>query len=127
MRVCLDTNRYRDLIDGKVEVVRTLEEAISVHLPFAVLAELLAGFAVGTRRESNQRTLRSFLSKSGVETLYPDEGTAEAYASLYAQLRAQGTPIPTHGLWIAALSMQHGLALYSRDAHFANLPQLHRI
>ena len=36
MRVALDTNRYRDLCDGEVEVVRLLEEAESIHVPVVV-------------------------------------------------------------------------------------------
>jgi tRNA(fMet)-specific endonuclease VapC len=42
------------------------------------------------------------------------------------QLRRQGTPIPTNHLWIAALAVQHNLALCGRDAHFDNLAQLIR-
>ncbi len=83
-----------------------------------------AGFAVGTRGLANERTLRRFLGKPGVEVLMPTEATTRCYAGLYRQLRAQGTPIPTHDLWIAALVVEHDLWLYSRDPHFARLPQL---
>ena len=41
-----------------------------------------------------------------------------------AELRTQGTPIPTNDLWIAALVVEHGLTLYTRDRHFEHLPQL---
>ena len=51
----------------------------------------------------------------------------QIYAGLFAQLRRQGTPIPTNDIWIAALALQHNLALLSRDAHFDNLPQLRRV
>jgi predicted nucleic acid-binding protein len=30
-------------------------------------------------------------------------------------------------MWLAALVLQHNLALHSRDAHFEHLPQLVRI
>jgi predicted nucleic acid-binding protein len=50
-----------------------------------------------------------------------------ATRALYRQLRAQGTPIPTHDLWIAAIVLEHELALYSRDAHFQALPQLNLV
>lgn len=40
------------------------------------------------------------------------------------KLRRQGTAIPTNDLWIAALAVQHGLALCTSDAHFRHLPQL---
>jgi tRNA(fMet)-specific endonuclease VapC len=44
--------------------------------------------------------------------------------NLYRQLRAQGTPIPTNDLWIAALVVEHDLRLLTRDSHFQVLPQL---
>jgi tRNA(fMet)-specific endonuclease VapC len=42
----------------------------------------------------------------------------------YRQLRRQGTPIPSNDLWIAALVLQHDLALCARDRHFDHLPQI---
>jgi len=33
-------------------------------------------------------------------------------------------PTRTSDRWIAALVLEHGLALYSRDAYFSALPQL---
>jgi predicted nucleic acid-binding protein len=50
---------------------------------------------------------------------------AELRAGL--QLRRQGTPIPAHDLWIAALAAQHGALLCTQDAHFQNLPQIPRV
>ena len=53
--------------------------------------------------------------------------TTRHYASVARQLRTQGTPIPTNHIWIAALVLQHDLALYARDPHFDHLPQLVRV
>lgn len=52
--------------------------------------------------------------------------TTHHYARLFRQLRTAGTPIPTNDIWIAALVIQHDIALYSRDAYFDVLPQLLR-
>ncbi len=93
-------------------------------MPFAVLAELRAGFACGTRGPENEQVLQLFLRKPSVEVLFPGEMTTRAYASLYRQLRRQGTPIPINDLWIAALVVEHHLVLFSRDRHFRHLPQL---
>jgi predicted nucleic acid-binding protein len=38
----------------------------------------------------------------------------------------QAHPIPTHDLWIAALAIQHDLALCTSDAHFQHIAQLPR-
>ena len=56
-----------------------------------------------------------------------DEQTTHHYSAVFRQLRQQGTPIPTNDMWIAALTLQHGLMLYSRDRHFDHLPQLLRL
>lgn len=124
MRLALDTNRYVDLCRGTPEVVARVERAVTVFVPFVALGELRAGFGLGDRRDANERVLEVFLSKPGVEILYARDATTRTYAALYKQLRQQGTPIPTNDLWIASLVVEHGLALYSRDRHFAHLPQI---
>ena len=48
-------------------------------------------------------------------------------AQLLSSLRKQGTPIPTNDMWLAALVLQHNLALHARDKHFEHLPQLVRV
>jgi len=127
MRLALDTNRYADLCRGGSAVVEVLELADEVWLPFIVLAELRAGFAVGTQGPHNEAILRRFLLKPGVGVLYADEQTTHHYAAIYRQLRKQGTPIPTNDMWIAALVLQHSLSLCDRDSHFDSLPQLTRV
>lgn len=127
MRLALDTNRYADLCRGNLRVVKIIEAADEVWLPFVVLGELRAGFAVGNQGPLNEAVLRRFLLKSGVGVLYADEQTTYHYASVYRQLRKQGTPIPTSDMWIAALVLQHSLSLYDRDRHFDALPQLLRV
>lgn len=127
MRVALDTNRYVDFARGDAEVVETIESAESVHIPLIVLGELRAGFAVGTRGAKNEGALRRFLLRPGVSLLVPDEQTTYHYASLYRQLRHQGTPIPTNDIWIAASILQHDLVLCARDTHFDHLPQIPRV
>lgn len=127
MRIALDTNRYTDLCRGDTFVVETVEHADEVWLPFVVLGELRAGFAVGNQGARNEAVLRRFLLKPGVGILYADEQTTHQYANMYRQLRKQGTPIPTNDMWIASLVLQHSLTLFARDAHFEALPQLARV
>jgi len=127
VRLALDTNRYVDLCKGVEATARLLSTAEAVFLPFVVLAELRAGFAFGKRTTENERVLRRFLLKEGVEVLYADDQTTHHYAAAYRQLRHQGTPIPTNDLWIAALVLQHNLRLHDRDRHFDHLPQIVRV
>jgi tRNA(fMet)-specific endonuclease VapC len=127
LRLALDTNRYTDLCRGDGLVIETVERADEVWLPFIVVGELRAGFAVGSQGPRNEAVLRRFLLKPGVGILYADEQTTHHYASVYRQLRKQGTPIPTNDMWIAALALQHSLVLCARDAHFDALAQITRI
>jgi tRNA(fMet)-specific endonuclease VapC len=127
VRLALDTNRYTDLCRGDASVVETVERADEIWLPFIVLGELRARFAVGSQGSRNEAVLRRFLLKPGVNLLYADDQTTYHYAAVYRQLRKQGTPIPTNDMWIAALVLQHSLVLFARDAHFDAVPQVPRI
>lgn len=127
LRLALDTNRFSDLGRGDAELEQLLERAEAVFLPFVTIAELRAGFSLGTRGRENEKVLQRFLAKPGVGILWPTETTTRQYANLYRQLREQGTPIPTNDLWIAALVIEHGLVLCDRDRHFDALPQLERM
>lgn len=127
MRVALDTSRYVDLCNTVDETTELLEEAEAIILPFVVLGELRAGFVLGRRQTENDRILRRFLLKDGVRVLFADEQTIHHYASIYRQLRKQGTPIPTNDMWVAALVLQHNLVLHARDKHFDHLPQIVRV
>ena len=126
MRIAVDTNAYGAAARGEPRAVALLRAANQVTLPFVVVAELRAGFAAGSAGRRNEAALTRFLGSSRVDVLYPDEQTTHHYASVYAQLRRQETPIPTNDLWIAALVVQHDLVLFSEDAHFAKIPQIAR-
>src|SRR3990172_2496500 len=127
MRIALDTNRYVDLCKGVEATARLVSTAEAVFLPFAVVAELRAGFALGRKGADNERILRRFLMKQGVRVLFPDDETTYHYATAFRQLRLQGTPIPINDLWIAALVLQHNLVLHARDKHFDHLAQIIRV
>lgn len=124
MRIVIDTNRYRDFCDGTDDAINVIRKSSEIYIPFIVIAELRAGFACGNKGPENEQILLKFLNKPRVKILFPDDGTTYMYANLFRQLRTQGTPIPTNDLWISALTVQHGLMLFSRDSHFKNLPQI---
>ena len=127
MNIAVDTNAYSAAARGDPEARAILSAADRIHLPFVVVAELRAGFAVGARGKKNEAALTRFLGSPRVVAAFPDEQTTHHYATLYAYLRAKGTPIPTNDLWIAALVAQMDLVLFTRDAHFGKLPQIARI
>lgn len=127
MKVALDANRYVDLCRNVTEIVELVRCAEHVALPLVVIAELRAGFRLGSRSEENERSLHRLLQEPRVAILVPDLTTTHVYADLFSDLRRRGTPIPTNDLWIAALVIQHGFALATRDAHFERIPRVPRV
>ncbi len=93
MTIALDTNAYSAEARAEPKAVALLHAANQITLPFVVLAEPRAGFAAGTAGRRNEALAR-FLGSPRVDVLYADEQTTHHYASAYAQLRRQGTPIP---------------------------------
>ena len=127
LEIAIDTNRYRDFVEGNEEAVAALRRASRICVPFVVVAELRAGFAIGRRGRENEEVFERFLRRERVELLMPTMNSTRHYANLFRQLRTAGTPIPTNDMWIAALVVEHDLLLFSRDEHFEALPQLPRI
>lgn len=126
MRLALDTNAYGAAVRGEPRAVALLRAADRLVVPFVVLAELRAGFAAGTAGRRNEAVLTRFLDAPRVVVQYADEQTTHHHATVWAQLRRAGTPIPTNDLWIAALVLQHDLVLLTSDRHFDHVPQIAR-
>jgi len=124
MNLAIDTNALVDFFRGKDPIKYELQRAERIGIPFIVIGELRAGFLCGKKGIENERLLTRFLGSTRVDILFPNEDTTHHYAKLFQQLKTQGTPIPTNDLWIAALCLQHDLALLSSDKHFRSVPQL---
>jgi predicted nucleic acid-binding protein len=127
MKLAIDTNAYRLMMDGEANAVRLARTAERLLMPVPVLAELRFGFLNGTRGRENEATLVRFLDRARVEVLPCEEETAVRYAELKLQLKKQGTPIPLNDVWIAALVLQHQATLFTRDSDFERIPQLPRV
>jgi len=126
VNVALDTNAYSEFMRGESTRVRIVRTARRLYLPLIVLGELRAGFAAGNQESDNSANLLRFLNSPRVAVILPDEQTTHHYAQIHLQLRRQGIAIPSNNLWIAALTVQHGLVLCTRDAHFKHIPQVPR-
>ena len=122
--VCLDTSAYSKLMRGRPALTVRLEEADTVYVPATVLGELHAGFAMGSRPDANTAELREFLDQPAVVVVPIGESVAERYGKLVQQLRAQGCPIPTNDIWIAAVVFETGSRLVGYDSHFEQVPGL---
>ena len=111
-------------MDAVPEAVLIFRKASRICGPSIVIAESRAGFAVGSRGRENERIFEQFVQRDRVELLMPTMETTRGYAQLYRQLREAGIQIPANDIWIAALTIQQDIYLYSRDSHFNVLPQI---
>jgi len=65
VRLALDTNAYSAAGRGEARCKDILSRADEIWVPFAVLAELRAGFAAGTPGKRNEAKLTEFLIPRG--------------------------------------------------------------
>lgn len=124
MRALLDTSAYASLMRGDAEILELLSQATQLFVPSIVLGELHSGFRRGSRMVENERQLRAFLGKPSVTVLDVTAETANRYAEVDVYLWNKGRPIPRNDVWIAALALENGCVLITRDAHFRELPLL---
>ena len=124
MKALLDTSGYSGLMRGDPVILELLSQVPQVFVPAIVLGELHGGFRRGSRTDENERLLRSFLRKPSVSVLDVTAETARRYAEIDVYLYSKGRPIPRNDVWIAALALEHGCVLITRDAHFREIPLL---
>jgi tRNA(fMet)-specific endonuclease VapC len=118
MKILLDTSAYVGFKRNDPELVEIIVRAELILISAVVLGELLFGFRNGTRFKKNLAELNRFLEHDAVETVPVGKISADRYSRIAAQLRRQGTPIPTNDIWIAAQTMEHGAELITTDEHF---------
>ena len=114
-RFLLDTNIVIALFAGEVAVREQLGQAAEVFVPSIVIGELCFGAQKSGRPQDNLARIDEFAARSVV--LGCDTDTARRYGQVKHLLRLQGRPIPENDIWIAAMALQHGLTLVTRDAH----------
>lgn len=87
-------------------------------IAFVTWMEFAEGFG-DDDRTSCERFLSAF------RVLWPDAETAWRAARVSRSLQVSGAPIGDHDLWIAALALQHGHAVASRnERHFKRVADL---
>ena len=117
-RIIIDTNVYVAFKRNVPKVVEVLRRVEYIGINAVVLGELYSGFKGAHKEALNKKELEEFLDKPRVDVIPIDEITAEFYAQVYWNLKRKGNPIPTNDMWIAASTLQHGVALFTLDTHF---------
>ncbi len=123
-RYCLDTSAYSRFQLGDEGVVQLLDRAEWIGIPVVVLGELRTGFLLGAHRARNELKLSELLDHPLVNVLDVDDEISQHYAAMIADLRRNGTPLPTNDVWIAATAARAGAVVLTFDAHFETI---HRV
>ncbi len=115
-RYLLDTDIVIALFSGDKAVEAKVETTYNVALAPPIIGELFFGAQKSEQVTENLYRINMFIEKHLLFSC--DFVTAQWYGIIKNQLRRKGTPIPDNDIWIAAIAMQHGLILVTRDSHF---------
>lgn len=126
MTYLLDTDICIDYLRGSDPAVRDRLLACApsdVRLCSVVKAELLFGAHNSRKVAANLRRLRDFFEP--FQSVYFDDGAAEVYGLLRAQLRREGSEIGGNDLMIAAIAVALDLTLVTHNrGEFERVPGL---
>lgn len=121
----LDTNALSAFVVGDTALGELLSQQQRAAIPVIVLGEFRYGISSSRYRATYERWLETHLTDFEVLSVTAD--TATAYAGVRVALKQAGTPIPANDAWIAALAIEHGLPVLSRDTHFDVVAGLRRV
>jgi len=118
----LDTSVLIELFAQDANILAQLEKAESTFIPSIALGELHYGARKSARTEKNLEQLEQLATQ--VVILPCDAETSYWYGIVKDSLRKTGQPIPENDIWIAAMALQHGPTLATRDKHFQSVENL---
>lgn len=121
-RYLLDTSIIIDLLAGDQEVCQRVALLNTLFVPSISLGELYYGAFKSQRVMENLERLEEFVRENSI--IPCDARTAKIYGEMKNALRSKGSLIPENDIWIAAIAVQHGLTLLTRDAHFRQIDYL---
>jgi tRNA(fMet)-specific endonuclease VapC len=120
-RVLLDTNIVIALFASEKAVVEHLAQT-QILVSSTVLGELYYGAQKSSRPANNLSRIDEFAASVAIVAC--DGPTARYYGQIKDGLRLKGRPIPENDIWVAAVAIQLGLPLATRDEHFGEVDGL---
>ena len=118
-KLLLDTNIVIELFKGNKKVLSALDNHDFIYLPITVLGELYLGAYRSLNIQKKLEEIRNFLKSCTI--LDSDNNTADNYGAIKSRLLNIGKPIPENDIWIAAISIQFDLPLYTFDNNFKEI------
>src|SRR5262245_31643220 len=118
----LDTNAVIALQKAEPTFLQFLDSDDELLIPAIVIGELYLGAYNSLRVSENIKVIDEFVADNTV--LPCDAETGKHFGQIRYQLKVKGRPIPENDIWIAAIAIQHGLKLVTRDEHFNDVDGL---
>jgi len=118
----LDTNAVIALQKAEPDFLQFLDSDDELLIPAIVIGELYLGAYNSLRVSENVKVVDEFATDNTV--LPCDAETGKQFGQIRYQLKVKGRPIPENDIWIAAIAIQHGLTLVTRDEHFNDVDGL---
>ena len=112
----LDTNQAIAILNDVPAAIAFYSTFDELILPATVIGELRFGALNSQRSTENLEKIDRLAARCRV--LDTTATTAIAYAQIRMQLKQIGHPTPENDIWIAAVCVQHSIALASADRHF---------
>ncbi len=120
-----DTNVLIDMLNGsRAKLRRELAAEHRVYLSLFVEGEFRVGLSNTARGAAAERSLAEFIALPNVIQMAPAMSVAKRYGEILRLLLAQGHPIPTNDIWIAAHALELNATLVTTDPHFRAIPLL---
>ena len=114
--VLLDTNVIIEHLRRRTDLTAALNSVSTILVPWVVAGELYYGACRALRSREQHALIEEFLRSAVL--IVPTRHTSEKYGRIKADLAANGRLIPDNDVWIAAIAIEYGLPLATRDAHF---------
>ena len=115
-KLILDTTIVIELFRGNKKVLSVLSNYDVIYLPITVLGELYLGAYRSLNIQKKLEEIKRFVKSCSI--LDSDTNTADNYGAIKSRLLNIGKPLPENDIWIAAISIQYDLPLYTLDNHF---------
>jgi len=98
------------------KIADQLDNFSEIFVSSIAVGELYYGAYRSSNPEKHLDQIKQFLQNCTM--LNVDAITASLYGSIKAKLKDKGRPIPENDIWIAAISIQFSLPLFTTDKHF---------
>ncbi len=121
-RYLIDTNIVLALFEGDEAIIDRIEIVDEVFVPSLVIGELYYGALKSGRPRENMARVTEFAQASAI--LVCDAETGRWYGIIKDLLRQKNALLPENDVWIAALALQYGLTLVTRDPQFGEITNL---